>query len=49
MQTTPLTSGVQTATPSPTAAKKTMINSDFNTFLRMLTTQIKNQDPTNPM
>lgn len=26
-----------------------MITSDFNTFLRMLTTQIQNQDPLNPM
>jgi flagellar basal-body rod modification protein FlgD len=49
MQTTPLTSGAQTTTPSAAAPKKSMINSDFNTFLRMLTTQIKNQDPTNPM
>lgn len=31
------------------AAPKSAINSDFNTFLKMLTTQIKNQDPTNPM
>jgi flagellar basal-body rod modification protein FlgD len=26
-----------------------MISSDFNTFLKMLTTQLKNQDPLNPM
>lgn len=45
----------QSATPSnqtsstASTPKKGMINSDFNTFLTMLTTQIKNQDPTNPM
>jgi flagellar basal-body rod modification protein FlgD len=40
-----------TATANTAAAppKKAAISSDFNTFLRMLTTQIKNQDPTNPM
>lgn len=37
-----------TAAPAATP-KKSVINSDFNTFLIMLTTQIKNQDPTNPM
>ncbi|MDZ7906091.1 MAG: flagellar hook capping FlgD N-terminal domain-containing protein [Cypionkella sp.] len=30
-------------------APKSAISSDFTTFLKMLTTQIKNQDPTNPM
>ena len=30
-------------------AGKTMINSDFETFLVMLTTQLQNQDPLNPM
>lgn len=34
---------------TPSVAPKSAINSDFNTFVRMLTTQIKNQDPTNPM
>lgn len=36
----------------PTAGKpvpKAVISSDFETFLRMLTTQLKNQDPLNPM
>lgn len=28
---------------------KTVINSDFETFLRMLTAQLKNQDPLNPI
>lgn len=35
--------------PIAPTAQKSVINSDFNTFLKMLTTQIKNQDPTNPM
>jgi flagellar basal-body rod modification protein FlgD len=30
-------------------AGKTVINSDFETFLRMLTAQLKNQDPLNPI
>lgn len=40
------TSGTAT---SATPVKKPAISSDFDTFLKMLTTQIKNQDPTNPM
>jgi flagellar basal-body rod modification protein FlgD len=38
--------------PAPTAAAPKadrLISSDFNTFLKMLTTQLKNQDPLNPM
>lgn len=40
--------------PSPTVAGSApaapgMIGSDFETFLRMLTTQLKNQDPLNPL
>lgn len=35
------------AIPSP--AKPAAISSDFNTFLRMLTTQLKNQDPLKPI
>ena len=31
------------------AAKSSFSNGDFETFLRMLTTQIRNQDPLNPM
>lgn len=53
MQTTPFNAGAPNkapnAAPNAAAPKKSMINSDFNTFLTMLTTQIKNQDPTNPM
>jgi flagellar basal-body rod modification protein FlgD len=41
-------------TPDPALRPKTEsrgkgIASDFNTFLRMLTTQLQNQDPTSPM
>lgn len=50
METTALSPAMASRTAtSATAANKGMINSDFNTFLTMLTTQIKNQDPTNPM
>ncbi len=45
METTALTA----ATPKPTAAPKAAISSDFNTFLKMLTTQMQNQDPLNPI
>lgn len=40
------------ATSSPTAAtaqSRPAITSDFETFLKMLTTQLRNQDPLNPM
>lgn len=42
----------QTTTASTASAgsgDRTMINSDFQTFLTMLTTQMQNQDPLNPM
>lgn len=42
----------QPRSPAETAEAdtgKTMINSDFETFLVMLTTQLQNQDPLNPM
>lgn len=39
---------LQTAT-APAAAKKAVISSDFDTFLKMLTTQMENQDPLNPV
>lgn len=37
------------ATPAPPAAASPKITSDFNTFLRMLTVQMQNQDPMNPI
>ena len=43
------TTALAAATTKPIAPPKAPISSDFNTFLKMLTTQIKNQDPTNPM
>lgn len=42
----------QTTTPPPSAtavAPKQKISSDFDTFLRMLTVQMQNQDPLNPV
>lgn len=45
-QTTPPVHATQTAqAPQPTST----ISSDFETFLRMLTVQLENQDPLNPM
>ncbi|MFU8882075.1 MAG: flagellar hook capping FlgD N-terminal domain-containing protein [Rhodobacterales bacterium] len=41
-----------TASSQPAQAKaaaRSVIGSDFETFLKMLTTQLKNQDPLNPM
>jgi len=43
-----LTSG-NTTSASQTAENATMISSDFQTFLTMLTTQMQNQDPLNPI
>ena len=40
------TTGTPAGNPGPQAAK---ITSDFDTFLRMLTVQMKNQDPLNPV
>ncbi len=34
---------------SPATGDRRMISSDFETFLRMLTTQVENQDPLNPL
>lgn len=36
-------------TTSPTTTKSKALSSDFNTFLRLLTTQMQNQDPLNPI
>ena len=48
-----LSSATATATPATTAAATTSAatgkSSDYSTFLTMLTAQIKNQDPLNPM
>ncbi|MBL3568974.1 flagellar basal body rod modification protein [Rhodovulum sp. BSW8] len=48
-----VSSAASAATNSSSAStsgnSKTMISSDFETFLRMLTTQLENQDPLNPM
>ncbi len=40
------TTSAQTVTTTP---RKAAISSDFDTFLKMLTTQMKNQDPLNPV
>jgi flagellar basal-body rod modification protein FlgD len=40
---------VTTSTPSASTQSATKISSDFNTFLRMLTVQMQNQDPLNPI
>ena len=36
-------------TTTPDKDPKSMISSDFDTFLRMMTTQLQNQDPLNPI
>ena len=41
--------GPALAPPPPATQADKLISSDFNTFLKMLTTQLKNQDPLNPM
>lgn len=38
-----------TTVPTPAPGKAAAISSDFNTFLKMLTTQLKNQDPLKPI
>lgn len=43
------TSPVTTATPATTATAQQKNDKNYETFLKMLTTQIKNQDPLNPM
>ncbi|MFB2595561.1 flagellar hook capping FlgD N-terminal domain-containing protein [Paracoccus sp. p4-l81] len=48
--TTTTTSGKPaTPTTGATSGSKPKISSDFETFLKMLTTQMKNQDPMNPI
>ena len=43
----PAATGADDATKS--TGSGALINSDFETFLRMLTTQMQNQDPLEPM
>lgn len=38
-----------TSTTAATSTPKRLISSDFDTFLKMLTTQMQNQDPLNPI
>lgn len=47
----PITAASVSTTPSPSSAAKPgpSIGSNMNTFLTMLTTQLKNQDPTAPL
>lgn len=47
--TTTPTAATAAAQTAANAAPKAAISSDFETFLRMLTTQMQNQDPMNPM
>ena len=42
-------SATRTAAVEAASARERMVSSDFETFLRMLTTQMQNQDPLNPM
>ncbi len=44
-----VTSATSVASPAATAAAPAKITSDFNTFLRMLTVQMQNQDPLKPI
>lgn len=44
-----VTSATTTATTATTASTPAKITSDFDTFLRMLTVQMQNQDPLNPI
>lgn len=43
------TIGTRPAVQAAQTAPAPVINSDFETFLKMLTTQLKNQDPLNPI
>ncbi len=43
------TSSVAASTASQAASSKTTLASNMDTFLKLLTTQLQNQDPTNPM
>ncbi|WP_395540524.1 flagellar hook capping FlgD N-terminal domain-containing protein [Neotabrizicola sp. sgz301269] len=43
------TSYTASSSPAGSSAAKGLISSDFTTFLKMLTTQMQNQDPLNPI
>jgi flagellar basal-body rod modification protein FlgD len=49
MTITPTTSTTTPNTPAPATGSGTKISSDYMTFLRMLTVQMQNQDPLNPI
>lgn len=47
--TTPSTPSPAATTPAATTKSATAINADFQTFLKLLTTQMQNQDPLKPL
>ena len=49
MTTSSVTSAGTTSAAPTTTSNKALISSDFDTFLKMLTAQMQNQDPLNPM
>jgi len=51
METTALNAATTSATSTPAASANSekLISSDFETFLKMMTTQLQNQDPLNPI
>lgn len=49
MDVTQTTTAAQTANTTSNTAATSAISSDFETFLKMLTTQLQNQDPLNPI
>jgi flagellar basal-body rod modification protein FlgD len=50
MDTTPIGAGTAGTSAAPASTARTKaLTSDFETFLKMLTVQMKNQDPLNPM
>ncbi len=46
---TPGTTSSTAASSTASGGSNTVLNADFNTFLQMLTTQMMNQDPLNPI
>jgi flagellar basal-body rod modification protein FlgD len=49
MQTQSITSAPVSTTPTSTTSSASAITSDFDTFLQMLSVQMQNQDPLNPI